>query len=163
MTPISGKQIARAAARLTLALLALEQLPSAEGQCHQVKATYVDVWDGGCCTDYGTITQGGMLNGTTVTVGNPVANPTPDPNVVSWAGEFTITTHEGELRSSNAYLWNFVTQQGTAIGRINPDTSTGNFAKATGVLFLNLFKTVGTSPPVSYLQEVTGEICLTKQ
>jgi hypothetical protein len=47
------------------------------------------------------------------------------------------------------------------MGRINPSTSTGKFAGATGVLYFN-GKTIGTAIPFTYPSEVNGEICLPK-
>ncbi|MDQ3174377.1 MAG: hypothetical protein M3Q91_11845 [Acidobacteriota bacterium] len=69
--------------------------------------------------------NGGILNGTTETVYDPAFVFTPDPNVVSYIADLTITTHQGELKTSNVYIYNFVTGLWTAMGNINPGTSTG--------------------------------------
>src|SRR5436190_6843842 len=130
---------------LTLSMFLL-RIPAAAQSCQQVKATFVDVFNGGL-TSSGTITQGGLLNGTTLTVYTPGGNPTPAPTVVSFIAELTITTSQGQLKASNVYLYDFATGQGTAIGHIKPNTSTGKFAGATGVLFLNETSTTGSSIP----------------
>jgi len=155
-------QMMLVAAVWTAGFLSLQQLAFADGQCEEVRARLIDIYSGGPNTS-GTVTNGGFLNGTTSTVFPPAFVVTPDPNVVAYTGELTITTGHGLLKTSNVYLYNSVTGQGTALGRINPSTSTGRFAGATGVLFLNLPKTIGTSIPFTYPQDVTGEICFAKQ
>ena len=61
--------------------------------------------------------------------------PTPDPNTVSFTADLTITTNHGQLKARSVFLFDLVTGLWTVIERINPDTSTGRFAGATGVLF----------------------------
>ena len=134
----------------------------ADGQCQELRATLVEVYNGGASTS-GTIANGGFLNGTTVTVFPPAFVVTPNPNVVAYTGEMTITTLQGLLKISNVYLYNFATGQGTVLGRISPDTSTGRFAGATGGLFFNVRKTIGTSSLITYQQDVSGEICFAKE
>jgi hypothetical protein len=108
----------------------------------------------------GTITNAGILNGTTQTVYNPAFVFSLDPNVVSYVAETTISTNHGQLVTSNVYLYNFVTGVGTAMGRINSDTSTGRFAGATGVLYFNTTETIGVAPDQSYATTITGQVCL---
>src|SRR5438552_11347069 len=95
-------------------LLLLETTASAQDNCQKVKATFTDVYNGGCCT-YGTITQGGFLNGTTITAYNSAAFPTPDPATASFTANLTITTVHGQLKVSGVYLYNFPTGHGTTI------------------------------------------------
>jgi hypothetical protein len=61
------------------------------------------------------------------------------------------------LKTSNVYVYNFVTGLWTAMGRIDADMSTGRFAGATGVLYFN-GETIGVLPNQSYPSAITGEI-----
>src|SRR5437016_3643749 len=96
MSTKSGKLITHAAIVLTLSMFSLGMPAAAQSQCQQVKATFVDVFNGGL-TSSGTFTQAGFLNGTTLTVYTPGGNPTPAPTVVSFIAELTITTRQGQL------------------------------------------------------------------
>jgi len=126
--------------------------------CKQAKGYFFDTFDLSFGGTSGTITNGGILNGTTETVYNPAAVFTPDPNVVSYIAELTITTAQGQLKTSNVYIYSFATGLWTAMGHINPETSTGRFAGATGILYFN-GSTIGALPDESYPSEVNGEIC----
>ena len=123
--------------------------------CKEVKGLWIDVTNniGGTT---GTITNGGILNGRTETIYNPAFVFTPDPNVVSYIADLSITTHHGRLVTGNVYIYNFATGLWTAMGRINPDTSTGRFAGATGLLYFN-GKT--TDDGLTYISDVSGETC----
>ncbi len=147
-------------APFTLGLAVLVQSSWGQTNCQQIKATFTEVYSGGCCTT-GTITQGGFLNGATSTANFSSANPTPDPSTVSYTGELTLTTGQGQLKIKNVYLYNAPTGQGTAIGHIEPAAGTGRFAGATGVFFFNTTKTAG-SFPISFEQDVSGQICLAR-
>ena len=140
-------------------LFSLGQAALAEGNNHSVKATLVDVCTGGpTCT--GRVTQGGILNGTSVTVFSPGVTPTLDPSTVSFSYDWTVTTVQGQLRVRFVNLFNVVTGVTTAMGTIDPNNSTGRFAGATGVLFMN-GKVISNSPFTVKL-DVTGEINLNK-
>ena len=106
--------------------------------------------------------NGGILNGTTEYVYSPDFVFTPDPNVVSYISEFTLTTNQGQVKAGTVYIYNFVTGLWTAMGSIHPDTSTGRFAGATGVLYFN-GRTVGAGPDQSYPSDITGEICFANE
>jgi len=163
MTARNGKRMTLVAFVLTFCLFSLEQSTrarSGNSNCKQVKGTSIEYLGSPCCTDTGNITNGGMLNGTTEYVYNPAFVVTPDPNVVSYISEFTLTTNRGQLKASNVYIYNLVTGLWTAIGHINPDTSTGRFAGATGVLYFN-GRTVGNTTPITYPSDILGKICLT--
>jgi hypothetical protein len=56
-----------------------------------------------------------------------------------------------------AYMLDFVAGVGAVLWRINPTTSTGRFAGATGVLFTAA--TVTNFNPDTFHEEITGEIC----
>jgi hypothetical protein len=148
-------------AAAVLGLFSLTPAASAESNCKEAKGNLVDIYSGGPTTS-GTLTNGGWLNGTTLTVYSPAFVITPNPNVVAYTGEMTISTNQGQLKIANVYLYNFVTGQGTALGNIDPAASTGMFAGAKGVIFLNLTATTG-SGPVNYLESVSGQVCFAKQ
>jgi hypothetical protein len=137
-----------------LAQSALAQAPNSN--CKQAKGNWLDV--GTAIETTGTITNAGFLNGTTHNVYNPTILPTPDPDVVSFASEVTITTGQGRLGLKNVYLYDFVNAS-TVMGRIDPSMGTGRFAGATGVLYFNLVKTIGEYPDLSFLSEISGQIC----
>jgi hypothetical protein len=158
----TGKRMTFAAFVLTLCLFSLEQSTLARSRnsnCKQVKGNSLEYLASTCCTDTGTITNGGILNGTTEYVYNPAFVVTPDPNVVSYISEFTLTNNRGQLKASNVYIYNLVTGLWTAMGQVNPDRSTGRFAGATGVLYFN-GKTVGNATPITYPSDITATICL---
>ena len=155
-----GSLIAPAALVLIFCLFPFNQ--SASGQspnsnCKQVKGSSIEGFSGGLVTT-GTITNGGILNGTTEFVYSPAFVVTPNPSVVSYTSELTITTIHGQLKTSNVYLYNFGTGQFTILARIKSDASSGSFAGATGVLYFN-GKTVGSTFP----SEITGEICFANE
>jgi hypothetical protein len=140
-------------------LFCLSQPLLAHSNCVQVKATLVDVCVPGAPACTGTITQGGILNGTTVTVFTGGANPTPDPNTFSFTHDLTITTILGQLKYHAVNLFNVANGVASGFGSIDPNASTGRFAGATGVLFES-GKTVSFGPPFTIKLDITGEICL---
>ena len=140
-----------------------EQLASAkspDNDCIQARGDMIEVSPGSGLVTTGTITKGGILNGTTETVFNPAFVFTPNPTVVSYIGDLTITTPRGQLQTSNVYLYDFATGLFTVLGRINPNAGTGRFAGATGVLYFN-GKTVGNG--LTYQQRIAGEICFANE
>lgn len=152
--------VTRAALMLTLCLFPFKEFSSAQSpnsNCKQVKGNSIEDFSGGLVTT-GTITNGGILNGTTEWVYSPAFVVTPNPTVVSYTSELTITTTLGQLKNSNVYLYNFGTGRFTALAQINPHTSTGRFAGATGLLYFN-GKTVGSTFP----SEIAGEVCFANE
>ena len=139
-----------------LALVALEHSGSAQSNCKDAKGDAVVVAVGGGPAS-GPITNGGDLNGTVTQVFTSAAFPTPDPSIVSFAGDLTITTNQGQLKASVVNLFDFSNGVGTSQARINPAISKGRFAGATGFLFFNGLAT-SSSPFTDYL-EITGQIC----
>lgn len=136
---------------LTIGLFSLDQSASAGSICHIVKG---NLSGGG---GIGTITQGGRLNGTTQAVFTSMPIPTSDPTTVSFTDDLTVTTyHNGVLNTHNVAIFDVARGVFTAIDRIDPNTSTGIFAGATGVLYLN-----GRTPDggMTIQAEITGEIC----
>jgi hypothetical protein len=61
-------------------------LQSANSNCQKLKGTRIDLFDPAAGIAFGTITNGGILNGTTADVINFSAGfvLTPDPNVVTF-------------------------------------------------------------------------------
>ncbi|MEO6654725.1 MAG: hypothetical protein ABIO36_01440 [Pyrinomonadaceae bacterium] len=136
---------------LTIGLFTLPQAALAGSVCHTMKGNLSG--SGG----FGTISQGGRLNGTTETVFTSMFTPTPDPTTFSFTDDLTITTyHNGVLRTHNVAIFDIARGVFTALDRIDPATSTGIFAGATGVLYIN-----GQTPDggATIQAELTGEIC----
>ena len=135
---------------------------SSNSNCKQAKGNWLDAINVSTGGTTGIITNGGILNGTTDTVYNPAFVFTPDANVVAYIAETTITSNQGQLKTSNVYIYNFVTGLWTAMGRINSETSTGRFSGATGLLYFN-GKTIGVFPDQSYPADITGQICFASE
>ena len=151
----------RTLATLALAVLAVGLFSSlrsvsAFGDCHKVRGTLSAVNNGASAT--GVITQGGKLNGPTLAVHTSGFTPTPDPTTFSFTDDLSVTTDKGVLRTHNVVIFDVARGLFTAIARIDPDASTGDFAGATGVLYLNGRTTDGGA---TVQAEITGEICLT--
>ena len=137
------------------------QVPQ-QSKCKEIEAaTFVDVYRGGNTTS-GTVTEGNILSGKTLTIFTSAAFPTPVSSMVSYSGDLTITTNQGQLKVLNVYLYDSGTGLFTVLGRIDSNSSTGRFAGATGVLYIN-GKTVGTAIPFTYPASISGEICLANQ
>src|SRR5262249_3813251 len=108
----------------------------AVSDCQKVKGNESAV-NNGNGTASGVITQGGILNGTTQVVLTSGFTPTPDPNTFSLTEDLTLTTDKGVLRTHNVTLADLANGVVTVIARIDPNASTGEFAGATGVLYIN--------------------------
>jgi hypothetical protein len=82
--------------------------------------------------------------------------PTPDANTFSYTDDFTVTTKKGVVKTHNVGIFDVATGLFSEIARIDPNASTGNFAGATGVLYIN-----GTSADggATFQAEIPGEIC----
>ena len=146
--------------KITIALtclFCLSQPLLAQSHCVQAKATFVDVCAGGpACA--GTITQGGILNGTTGTVFMGGPTPTPAPSTLSFTNELTVTTVRGQFKVEIVTLFDVVTGVISGFGSIDPNTSTGAFVGSTGLLFFS-GKTISNSP-FTFKLDISGEICL---
>src|SRR2546425_8667179 len=148
MNLVNAKPLTSVITMLTLSLLCIERPALAQSNCKEAKGNFVETFDG-VSTSTGTLTNGGWLDGTTVAVFNSPGYPTPDPTQVTFASTFTLTTNQGQLKGTNrVYLFDFVRGQGVSWVKIDPAASTGIFAGATGVLFLDLTKstTVAVGP-----------------
>jgi hypothetical protein len=131
------------------------------GACKNLKGIRIDTFDPAAGTAFGAITGGGLLNGTTADVTNFDAGFvfTPDPNIVTYLSDTTITTNRGELKTRLVTTFNVVTGVFTQWGNIDPNTSTGRFAGATGVIYFPGIS-IGNPSIGPYKSEVVGEICL---
>ena len=135
---------------LTIGLSSLPPSASALSDCKKVKG---NLSGGG---GSGTITQGGRLNGTTQAVFTNAFTPTPDPTTFSFTDDLTVTTDKGVLKTHNVAIFNVAAGLFSAIDRSDLNSSTGDFAGATGVLYIN-----GKTPDggATIQAEITGEIC----
>ncbi|HLE62843.1 MAG TPA: hypothetical protein VI750_06885 [Pyrinomonadaceae bacterium] len=152
---------------LILGLFALEQSTSAQSpisNCKKLKGTSVQVFDPVTGIVSGTVTNAGILDGTLEDVISSDAGfvLTPDPNVVTFLSDLTITTVNGQLKASPLTAFNFVTGFWSEFGNINPNTSTGRFAGATGVIFFS-GKTIGNIDTGPFKAQITGEICFANE
>lgn len=139
---------------LSVCLFLLGQTVSGQNKCLNVHGKLISVSSGGPQTS-GTISQGGILNGTDAGMFTG-GGTTPDPATASYTRISTITTVQGELRTDITGLFNPGAGLITEIARVNPTTSTGRFAGASGVLFLS-----GTFnfPTATATLDISGKIC----
>ena len=144
-----------AAVALTLGLFTSSQSVLAVSGCHKVRGIENVVHDPNGATT-GTITHGGKLNGTTQMVFTSGFTPTPDPNTFSFTDDLTLTTNGGVLQTHNVTLFDTANGVFSAIARIDSNASTGDFAGATGVLYINGNTTDGGA---TFQAKITGEIC----
>jgi hypothetical protein len=140
---------------LTIGLFSVSPSVSASRGCQKVKGNASAV-NNGNGTASGTITQGGRLDGTTQTVFTSAFAATPDPTTFSFTDNLTLTTNKGVLQTHNVTLGDIANGVFTVIARIDPTASTGDFAGATGVLYINGKITDGGA---AFQEEITGEIC----
>lgn len=130
-------------------------------KCKPIKGKGIQFFDPVTGVISGPVTNAGILNGSLEDIVNFGAGVvfTPDPTVVAYTTELTITTIYGQLKVSPVTTQSLVTAAGTEFGNINPTTSTGRFAGATGLLFIT-FKAIGDPSIGPYEAEFSGEICL---
>ena len=135
---------------LTIGLFSFAQSASAVSNCKKAKG---NLSGGG---GSGTITQGGRLNGTTQAIFTSAFTPTPDPTTFSFTDDLTVTTDKGVLKTHNVAIFDVAAGLFSAIDRIDPHASTGDFSGATGVLYINGKTNDGGA---TIQAEITGEIC----
>jgi len=140
---------------LAIGLFPIVHSALADNDCKTVKGI-ISVVNNGNGTTSGIITQGGNLNGTTQAIFTSAFTPTPDPNTFSFTDDLTVTTGKGVLKTHNVGIFDVATGLFSAINRIDPNASTGGFAGATGVLYINGKTTDGGA---TFQAEITGEIC----
>ena len=128
--------------------------------CKKIQGRSVQTFDPASGIVSGPVTNSGLLDGTIQDSINFLAGfvLTPDPNVVAYTTELTITTSHGQLKSSPVTTQSLLTGAGSEWGHINPSTSTGRFSGATGIVFL-IFKPIGDPSVGPYETEITADIC----
>ena len=143
---------------LTLGLASLEKSTSAQSpnQCLKVKGKVFETFTNGGNTNMGTVTNGGILDGAMERVFNSAPRPTPDPATISLTMDFTVTTNRGVLKTHVVSILDLASSVATGIHRIDPNTSTGVFAGATGILYENVNINFQSFTAESV---ITGEIC----
>lgn len=139
-------------------LVVLGQAGSAEASCKVAKGNFVEFWDGGGESP-GTLSNAGWLNGTTLAVFNSEGYETPVSSAFTFTAEFTLATAHGELKGTRLFLTDVETGWSLDMTAIDPGGSTGIFAEATGVLYVNQIQSNTDPPPTSYLSEVKAVIC----
>lgn len=131
--------------------------------CRRIRAKVQETFPGTGNESTGVISGAGPLVGTEHYVFDTAAFPTPDPNVVTFGAELTITTQHGVVMARAISLYNFVTGIWTQIATIDPDTSTGVFAGAAGTLWYPNGTTLNLEGGAqTYLSDLTGEVCLAR-
>ena len=140
---------------VTMSLVMFASSSTVLALCQRVKGNE-NVVNNGNGTTSGTVTQGGILNGSTESVFTSSFTPTPDPSTRSFTDDLTVTTVAGVLQTHNVTLFDGSNGAFTAIARIDPNAGTGIFAGATGVLYINGKTTDGGS---TFRGQITGEVC----
>ena len=149
-------------ALLALGLVVLTEAGLAQSNCKNARGTIEEVFSGGD-TSGGPLTNGGWLNGTVQFVYNiPGVYPTPDATKLTFASTFTLTGNQGLLKGKAVWLYDTATGQSTSLVNIDPTTSTGVFAGATGLLFMNVIKGTVGPPPNYYYDLVGGQVCFAR-
>ncbi len=129
---------------------------SENANCKQVKGNLTVNFGPG--TASGVLTNGSVLNGTVESVFAPGSVvPTADPTAITFSGTTSITTNKGVLVTRDVYLIDFVLTLGPGMLRIDPATSSGEFAGATGLIYLN----PNVEGPLGHA-EIGGQICFAK-
>lgn len=135
-------------------------MPSPNSNCKKIRGNSVGSFDPVTATVSGPVTNSGILDGDLEDVINLGAGFifTPNPTVVSYTTNLTITTIHGQLRANPVTTQSVVTAAGAEWGHINPNTSTGRFAGATGIISI-VFKPVGDPSVGPFEAEITADIC----
>jgi len=161
---MNARRVTMTAAALSVGLFTLEAPVLAHSEdlnCHEVRGNLVEVFNPENNTNTGRLSRGGWLDGTTVSVFNSAAFPSPDPDKVTFSSTFALTTDQGQLKGiRRVYLFDLVTGLGVAMTDIDSTASTGLFAGATGVLYQNIVKSITVAGP--YHELVGGKICFAR-
>jgi len=137
-----------------------EATSSTNSNCKTIRGNGVQVFDPVTGIITGPVTNAGILNGDLTDAIDFGAGfvLTPDPTVVAYTTNLTITTIHGELRAHPVTIQSGLTGRGAEWGEIDPSTSTGKFAGATGTISV-VFKPVGDPSVGPYAAEISAEIC----
>lgn len=133
------KRITMTVIVMVLGLIAIDYPAFAQadtGKCKQVKGNVEVTFGPG--TANGVIANGGVLNGTfstAFTAGSIM--PTADPTSVTFTGDSVIANDWGTVVTRDVYLFDTAMGLGPGLLRIDPAASTGAFAGATGVIYIN--------------------------
>ena len=133
---------------------------STSSNCKTIRGNGVQMFDPLTGLVTGPVTNSGILDGDLVDAIDFGAGFvfTPDPTVVSYTTNLTITTIHGQLKASPVTTQSIVTGNGAEWGEINPNTSTGKFAGATGTISV-VFKPVGDPSVGPYEAQISADIC----
>ena len=148
-------------AMISWGVLLVSSAASAQSNCKEARGRVSEVFTGGN-TSGGPLTNGGWLDGTVLFVYGSDVYPTPDSSKITFGSTFTLTNHRGELKGKVVWLFDFGTGQSTGMVNIDPAGSTGSFAGATGLLFLNVVKATVGPPPNYYIDMVAGQLCFAR-
>lgn len=143
------------------AFVALEQSAPAQSNCKDAKGNFTEFWGGGGDSP-GRISNGGWLNGATLSVFNSAGFPTPVPTQFTYTAAFTLTTGQGQLKGARTFLTDAETGWSVDMTIIDPNASTGRFAGAKGVLYVYAIKSNTAPPPTTYESEIVGLICFAR-
>lgn len=133
---------------------------SEKNNCKTIRGNGVQTFDPATGVVSGPVTNSGILDGDLEDAIDFGAGFifTPNPTVVSYTTNLTITTIQGQLKASPVTTQSILTGAGAEWGEINPSTSTGKFEGATGIISI-VFKPVGDPSVGPYTAEVTVDIC----
>jgi hypothetical protein len=137
--------------------------PAEESHCYRVMGEARDTWPGAGNVSTGVMAGSRLLTGTTQYVYDTAGFPTPDPNAVTFGAALTVTTKRGLLEARVVFLFDIVTGLWTSMATIDPVSSTGLFAGATGTLWFPSGTTIGLDDGgQAYPSDVTGHLCLAR-
>ncbi len=145
---------------LTFCLFSLGRSASAQNNnnCMNFRGNSVLVFDNTGANGSGPVRNAGFLNGTLTEVVHSCCGVTPNPNVVSLLSDLTFTANHGQLKASMVLASSILPPFAyTEFGPIDPNTSTGRFAGATGMIFVT-GKSIGDALG-PFEEEITGEVC----
>jgi len=134
--------------------------PSTNSNCKTIRGNGVQIFDPVTGLVTGPVTNSGILDGDLVDAIDFGAGfvLTPDPTVFAYTTNLTITTIHGQLKAHPVTIQSGLTGKGAEWGEINPVTSTGRFAGATGTISV-VFKPVGDPSVGPYAAEISADIC----
>ena len=134
--------------------------PSSNSNCKRIRGNSLQLFDPVTGVVSGPVTNSGILDGSLEDIINFAAGFvfTPDPNILAYTTDLTVTTQQGQLRLSPVTIQSVVTGDGSEWGSIDPTTSTGRFAGATGTLSV-VFKLAGDPSVGPWEADITADIC----
>ncbi len=134
--------------------------PSPNSNCKKIRGNGIQVFDPLTGVVSGPVLNSGILDGTLEDVINFGAGFifTPDPTVISYTTNLTITTMHGQLKANPVTTQSVVTGIGAEWGTVDSEASTGKFAGVTGTILVS-FKPVGDPALGPYETEIIADIC----